>query len=74
MKSILPKSTLYVSYNALSGGHQVIDITNGHFIHAGPFKGTGVSIYLSYNVKCRHTYETLNNESNQRRINHYLAS
>ena len=30
----------------LSGGHRVIDITNKHFIHAGPFKGTGVSIYL----------------------------
>ena len=28
-------------------GHRVIDITNGHFIHAGPFKGTGVFIYLS---------------------------
>ena len=30
----------------LSSGHRVIDITNGHFIHAGPLEGTGVSIYL----------------------------
>jgi hypothetical protein len=27
-------------------GHRVIDITNGHFIHAGPLEGIGVSIYL----------------------------
>ena len=27
-------------------GHRVIDITNGHFIHAGPLEGTRVSIYL----------------------------
>jgi hypothetical protein len=30
----------------LSSGHRVIDITNGHFIHAGPLEGIGVSIYL----------------------------
>jgi hypothetical protein len=27
----------------LSSGHRVIDITNGHFIHASPLEGTGVS-------------------------------
>jgi hypothetical protein len=32
----------------LSSGHRVIDITNGHFIHAGPLEGIGVSIYLSF--------------------------
>jgi hypothetical protein len=32
----------------LSGGHWVIDITNGHFIHAGPLEGTIVSIYLPH--------------------------
>ena len=26
--------------------HRVIAITNGHFIHAGPLKETGVFIYL----------------------------
>jgi hypothetical protein len=31
----------------LSSGHRVIDITNGHFIHAGPLEEIGVSIYLS---------------------------
>jgi hypothetical protein len=31
----------------LSSGHRVIDIMNGHFIHAGPLEGIGVSIYLS---------------------------
>ena len=30
----------------LSCGHWVIGITNGHFIHAGPLKGTIVSIYM----------------------------
>jgi hypothetical protein len=30
------------------GGHRVIDITNGHFIHAGPLEGIGVSIYSIY--------------------------
>jgi hypothetical protein len=30
----------------LSSGHHVIDITNGHFIHASPLEGIGVSIYL----------------------------
>jgi hypothetical protein len=30
----------------LSSGHRVIDITNGHFIHASPLEGIGVSIYL----------------------------
>ena len=32
----------------LSSGHRVIDITNGHFIHASPLEGTRVSIYLSF--------------------------
>jgi hypothetical protein len=32
----------------LSSGHWVIDITNGHFIHASPLEGIGISIYLWY--------------------------
>ena len=28
------------------GGHRVIDITNEHFIHAGPLEGTRVSISI----------------------------
>jgi hypothetical protein len=35
----------------LSSGHRVIDITNGHFIHAGPLEGIGVSIYLFYLIE-----------------------
>ena len=29
----------------MSCGHRVVGITNGHSIHTGPCKGTGVSIY-----------------------------
>ena len=36
----------------LSRGHQVIDITNGHFIHAIPLAGTRVSIYLYQCYAC----------------------
>jgi hypothetical protein len=38
-------------YVPLSSGHRVIDITNGHFIHAGPLEGIGVSIYLHGKVR-----------------------
>ena len=31
----------------VSNGHQVIDITNGHFIHAGPLLKRDWSFYLS---------------------------
>ena len=30
----------------MSCGHRVVGITNGHSIHAGPWIGTGVSIYV----------------------------
>jgi hypothetical protein len=39
--------TFSVGDTRLSSGHRVIDIMNGHFIHAGPLEGIGVSIYLS---------------------------
>jgi hypothetical protein len=45
---------------------RVIDITNGHFIHAGPLEGIGVSIYLSIYLsiymrgKCANKEEDLN--------------